>query len=234
MEPGTASAIAGSARRSTTPLGRCHSRSSTRGSVMPAGRLTHLRINRIRRGPMPVSDCSEAKRGVSSMGRMGVRGLDIRWAGAGKRRAALVENPRHPPFARWKTGAISTSRPRRAWRSVCAASSLARGLSKRAVHHDARRSGDAAPARSLSRVASRHQGDGHHSRPLCRGAAARHAGCRAGRLRAISGIARSHADAVVLARCNVRGRRGVCRVDRRAARASRIGAAARPKVLESQ
>jgi len=27
-------------------------------------------------------------------------GLDkLWWAGAGKRRAALVENPRHPPFA---------------------------------------------------------------------------------------------------------------------------------------
>ena len=74
IEPGTASATVGSARRSMTPLGRCHNRSSTRGSTTPGGRVRHFFNSTIRRGPMPVSDCSEAKRGVSSMGRMGDAG----------------------------------------------------------------------------------------------------------------------------------------------------------------
>ncbi len=70
MVPGTAPATVGWARRSMTPVGVCHSKSMTRGSVIPGGSRTAFFKSVIRRGPMPASDCADANNGVKISGRM--------------------------------------------------------------------------------------------------------------------------------------------------------------------
>ncbi len=68
--PGTASATEGSARRSTTPVGICQTRSRTRGSRTPGGSFKAFFMSTASRGPMPFSVSTGANRGVRSLGRM--------------------------------------------------------------------------------------------------------------------------------------------------------------------
>jgi hypothetical protein len=70
MVPGIDAETVGVARRSMTPVGVCHSRSMTRGSVMPGGSRSAFRRKISMRGPMPVRLLAAANRGVSWSGRM--------------------------------------------------------------------------------------------------------------------------------------------------------------------
>ena len=65
MVPGSAEAMVGEARRSMTPVGKCHSRSMTRGSAMPGGIRTAFFSSVSSRGPTPVKPRAEPNRGAS-------------------------------------------------------------------------------------------------------------------------------------------------------------------------
>ena len=98
-----------------------------------------------------------------------LRPRQINGARRGKASRHVMGTPCHPPFARSETGAISTSRPPRVAACPHGVKPGARVIQESGSSY-ARRPGDAPPARGLSRVPPGHQGDGHHSRPLRRGA----------------------------------------------------------------
>ena len=64
MVPGTAAATVGVARRSMTPVGRCHSRSMTRGSLTPGGSRSAFLSRISMRGPMPERLLADGKQRV--------------------------------------------------------------------------------------------------------------------------------------------------------------------------